>query len=517
MTSGSTGHPSIILKDVTLRVDNKPLFERTHWTIRSNEHWAVLGANGSGKSLLVGAICRKIPLLQGQIEYDFDHGQGARTHLRPGEIIRVSHESLGDLLQGHGGYHQARWQSFEGQAAPRVSELLTGKHIENRSAYEAVPSTTDEASYRVKQQKVVSLLGIGYLLDRKILYLSHGESRKVLIARALMQSPKLLIFDDPFRGLDRASRENLRRAIDQLIAEGAVQVMIVTARKEDIPDGITHILFTAGHRVAAKGPRGTLLPSLLSEEGTGPLRLPSTGPPPRFPVMGHPPAGPPPVLIEMNRVSVQYGDVTVLHEISWCMRRHERWAVLGPNGAGKTTLLSLVLADNPQGYACDLTLFGRKRGSGESIWDIKRHIGWVSPELQLYYYRNITCQQVVCSGFFDSIGLYRDCSEERQALARQWMAALAIAHLADRRFRSVSAGEQRLVLLARALVKHPALLVLDEPCLGLDAVHRRQIRSLLDELCRRTPISLIYVTHQTAELPDAITHVLTLSGGRQVS
>jgi molybdate transport system ATP-binding protein len=329
----------------------------------------------------------------------------------------------------------------------------------------------------------------------------------VLIARALMQSPKLLIFDDPFRGLDASSQRNLRRTLDHLIESGAIQVLIITSRKEDIPRGISHILSVSGKKVVGQGPKEILLPSLMPDKRS---RQTASG---RFPAMDDALAGATPILIEMHQVSVTYEGIRVLNEITWSLRQGERWAVLGPNGAGKTTLLSLILADNPQGYANDLSLFGRKRGTGESIWEIKKRIGWVSPELQLYYDRNITCHQVVCSGFFDSIGLYRTCSADRQAVALQWMRSLSIDHLANQAFRSVSAGEQRLVLIARAMVKSPALLVLDEPCQGLDTAHRNQITSLLEQICLRVQVSLIYVTHQVEELPKAITHVLKLAKG----
>jgi molybdate transport system ATP-binding protein len=172
------------------------------------------------------------------------------------------------------------------------------------------------------------------------------------------------------------------------------------------------------------------------------------------------------------------------------------------------------LADNPQAYANDITIFGRRRGSGESIWEIKRDIGWVSPELQVYYHRQTRCRHVICSGFFDSVGLYQSCSPEQIDITQGWLDELELSHLADRPLGTASVGEQRLVLLGRALVKEPALLILDEPCQGLDYGHRTRIVQILDQLCRRLPVSLIYVTHHFDEMPQAITHVLKLNQGR---
>jgi molybdate transport system ATP-binding protein len=216
----------------------------------------------------------------------------------------------------------------------------------------------------------------------------------------------------------------------------------------------------------------------------------------------------------LQHASVNYQDVPVLHDITWTMRQGEHWAIRGPNGAGKSTLLSLILADNPQAYANDLKLFGRQRGSGESIWDIKQRIGWVAPELNNFYQSHDTCRMVVCSGFFDSIGLYHDVTPAQAQVAAAWMQALGIEALAGQSFQAVSIGEQRLILLARALVKQPSLLILDEPCQGLDAPHRTRIIDLLDSLCQQTQVSLLYVTHHTDELPQAITHVLELERGR---
>jgi molybdate transport system ATP-binding protein len=198
------------------------------------------------------------------------------------------------------------------------------------------------------------------------------------------------------------------------------------------------------------------------------------------------------------------------------VRENEQWALLGPNGAGKTTLLSLILADNPQAYANDITLFGKRRGTGESIWEIKQNIGWVAPELQLYYPRDATCIDVACSGWFDSIGLYRECSGEQRAAAEKWLGEFGMTECADIAFEKISEGEQRLALLARAMVKEPGLLVLDEPCQGLDAENRDRVLQAVDGLSQRSGASMIYVTHRADELPQSITHVLRLNEGQVV-
>jgi molybdate transport system ATP-binding protein len=321
---------------------------------------------------------------------------------------------------------------------------------------------------------------------------------------------KLLILDDPFCGLDTAAREVLKNALEEVLAVGTPQIVLVTPRVEEIPQGITHLLCVADNRVVDQGPKTHILQTDFARQIFTPQRDPL---PLQIPVIAKR-EFPSPTLIEMKNTSVSYGGVEVLRDITWTMKPGEHWAILGPNGAGKTTLLSLILADNPQAYANDLTLFGIRRGSGESIWDIKQHIGWVSPELQIYYHSKISCHQVACSGFFDSVGLYQACSSDQEQIVTQWMCVLGIEALADHPFSTASVGEQRLVLLARALVKKPLLLVLDEPCQGLDGNHRLHILALLDQLCLQAPVSLLYVTHHVDEMPAAITHVLRLEHGR---
>jgi molybdate transport system ATP-binding protein len=507
--------PLLVLDHVTLRAKENLCFAGTSWHINDDEQWALIGPTGAGKSLFANALCGRVPVVQGKISYFFDDGLPGRTYLRRGEIVLVSAETQREWLQRYAGYHQARWQSTEGEAVPTVAEVLSGQSIENISPYDVTPPKIDEVVYATRRAQAVELLRIGHLLDRKIIHLSHGEGRKVLLARALMQSPKLLILDDPYSGLDDGSRKMFAQGLASILAEKRQRILLVTSRQEEIPDGITHVLGIAELRVAMQGGKAEVLNSPLAQQVLTAVSQADQDIPlaAALPIIGWETLPPGEPLVELHHVSVRYHGVTVLHDITWTMQQGEHWAIRGPNGAGKSTLLSLILADNPQAYANELKLFGLRRGSGESIWEIKRRIGWVAPELTMYYQSHITCQGVVCSGFFDSIGLYQHVTPAQSQMAAAWMQAFGIEALAGRPFHEVSMGEQRLILLARALVKQPSLLILDEPCQGLDSLHRTRIIHLLDRICQQTPVGLLYVTHHKDELPRAITHVLELEQG----
>lgn len=196
--------------------------------------------------------------------------------------------------------------------------------------------------------------------------------------------------------------------------------------------------------------------------------------------------------------------------LDWSVNRGEKWALSGENGAGKSTLLSLICADNPQSYACDITLFGYKRGSGESIWDIKKHIGYVSPEMHRSYLKNLPAIEIVASGLHDSIGLYKKVKDEDLQICEWWMDIFGVKELKDRSFLQLSSGEQRMILLVRAFVKDPELLVLDEPLHGLDLYNRRLVKDIIETFCQRPSKTLVMVTHYEEELPDCIDHRLFL-------
>ena len=235
----------------------------------------------------------------------------------------------------------------------------------------------------------------------------------------------------------------------------------------------------------------------------------------------------------MTGVNVNMGDRAILQNIHWQVNRGEQWALLGPNGAGKTTLLSLITADNPQGYSNNLILFDRRRGSGESVWDIKRRIGFVSPELHLYFlrgdgifntipgisrpahhsYHSLRCSDVIISGFNDEIGFVSTSTGYQEKKALEWMHTLGLAHLENRRYSDASLGEQRSLLLVRALIKSPDLLILDEPCQGLDPRQTQRFVALLDLIGRHHQTTMIYVTHLRAEIPPCVNRILELENG----
>jgi len=204
----------------------------------------------------------------------------------------------------------------------------------------------------------------------------------------------------------------------------------------------------------------------------------------------------------------------VLEHLTWTVRAGERWALTGHNGSGKSTLLSLLTGDNLQAYSNDVRIFGKQRGSGESIWDIRARIGWLSPELQWHYPGATPAAQIIASGLFDTIGLQRPLNTRQRAQVTVWLERFDLSPQAP--LASLGAGEQRMVLLARALIKSPDLILLDEPCQGLDAPHRDAFHRALAKALQGHPCALVYITHHTEDLPPVVDRCLRLERGRVV-
>jgi molybdate transport system ATP-binding protein len=497
VTRPATDLPLLRLRNVTLRVRGEDAFPDTTWTLACDEQWAVVGGTGSGKSTLLQAVCGDVPLARGEIEYGLD-GRGLREgDFDEGAIEMVSVHEHRRLLAEAMDYHQARWSPV-GESQPVT---VRGLVFAGRGS-------------RRRWRDLATLLEIGDLLGRSIGSLSNGEMRKVLLARALLAAPKLLILDSPFAGLDTESRHKLRSVLHRLMGED-IPILLATARLDEIPRRVTHLLCVEAGAVVAQGRKRAVLATPAVRRLAHPGKLRRRRVRLRWrrrAAAGRRAAGIP--LVEIAGASVTYDKTQVLRRVSWTVRSGQNWVLRGRNGSGKSTLISLITADNPQAYANDIRLFGRQRGSGESIWEIKEQIGWMAPELQFHYYGEVSCYEVVCSGLYDTVGLYRERSRREDRAVRQWMENLEVKAWADEPFGALSDGQQRLVLIARALVKEPPLVILDEPCQGLDPVHRQRVLAILDQVAREPHSTLIYVTHHHAEIPASFGHELRLHRGR---
>lgn len=455
--------------------------------LNAGEQLAVVGPNGGGKSILIDIITGKYPLLMNEVAYDFSPSS---SNLVSDNLRYITfRDSYGDADGSY--YYQQRWNSQDMENIPVVGDLL--------------PQCKDEQL----KESLYTLFRIEEMLQKPIILLSSGELRKFQLTKTLLSGPRVLIMDNPFIGLDAGTRDLLKSLLAELIKVIGLQVILVLSKSDDIPDFITHVITVENMICGEKLPRsefqGVCVPEkmLSDEKRQAILDMP-------YKDNLYKAAN----VVKLNKVSIRYGERTILRELDWTVKCGEKWALSGVNGAGKSTLLSLVCADNPQSYACDITLFDRKRGSGESIWEIKKHIGYVSPEMHRAYLKNIPAIDIVASGLHDSIGLYKRPKEEDRAVCLFWMDIFGVKQLADRSFLQLSSGEQRLVLLARAFVKDPELLILDEPLHGLDLYNRRLVKDVIETFCHRNDKTMIMVTHYKEELPACITDSLYLVRNR---
>ncbi len=444
----------MIFKDYRCTIKNNEIFI-PDWEIEKGQNWAVLGNNGSGKTLL-------------------------------GEILS---------LQENTGYI-----SFE-----KVEALLEEERKNDDSDF----MDREDHGTLVKDYlgELNSIFNLEDIKDRGLKYLSTGELVKVLILKELESSPDILILDEPYDGLDLNSQKILHSLIGDIIKSN-IQLILILNREEDIHEGISHLAFIHENRVTLSGLKSEIL---LSESfnqirhfsGHLPETLPGLTPSNKMSED----------LITLKNVSISFADVKVLDSINWSVKSHEHFKIIGPNGSGKSTLLKIISADNHQSYGQDITLFGFKRGTGESIWDIKQHVGVVSSALQKDYRVTINLLSVIISGFYDSIGLYSSPTVKEIELANSWLELIGLTHKKDVSFKELSYGEQRVVLIVRAMVKHPKVLILDEPCLGLDQVNREMVLILIERLAQAGETTLLYVSHRKEDYIPSIKKELHLIPG----
>lgn len=467
----------IRLDNLTVNFDDQFLLSDIDWTLEPQQHWVITGANGAGKSALAAVLAGV-----GSIESGILSGV-------PPQVGVVSFEAQAELIAAELKKDDADIMDVISEGTP-VREMIFHDCRDPELAKE-----------------LVTKFGLEVLLDRAFRKLSTGESRKVMLIRALASKPDLLILDEPFDGLDVATLAMLQAHLATLIE--TVPMVLVLNRFDEIPDFITHVAYVEQGRLQHTVSRDddaafNELYQLLHLKTTD-LTVPEADPETALP-----PLDPSQPLVRLTDTTIKYGDTVIVDKLNWTIEPNQHWQLSGPNGSGKTGVLSLITGDHPQCYVNDIFVFGFQRGSGESIWQIKQFIGYVSTALQWEYRVSTSLRNVIISGFYDSIGLYSKSTDRQKKIADQWLALLGMQDRADQPFNKLSYGDQRLLLIARAMVKHPPLLILDEPCLGLDDMNRQLVLALIEKICVGSETAVLYVNHHPEDQIAGIDSYLAL-------
>lgn len=472
----------LTLKNISVQLSELTLLDNISWVIKPGEHWLLTGASGSGKTTLA-------KLFTGAI---FHSGL---LELPPGSSIHYIAQQHHFKNRSHTSdfYYQQRFQSQDADDSLTIQEELAAALLENPE----------------KVNACLELLHLQGMRHKPILQLSNGENKRLQLVKALLQKPTLLILDSPFTGLDMEGRDLLHDILKQLALSG-IQ-LIVIGSTDEVPECLTHIAKLEKGRMVFKGRKAAYFEKF-------PILKPFTPIPDLILnsklVRTHDTFS---MAVHFKDVSISYGENKILDGIDLTILKGEKCCLSGPNGAGKSTLLSLITADNPQAYANEIYLFDKRRGSGESIWDIKKKLGFISPELHLYFPLVSTCWEVVGSGLFDTVGLFRKLNDEQAQAVNEWLQLLHLEKVAHTPLHQVSLGQQKMALLGRALIKTPPLLVLDEPCQGLDHEQTLFFNGLVDQLCSHFDTTLIYVSHYTAQIPKCVTRFIQIEAGRIVN
>ena len=468
---------TITLENLSVQFDQHFTLEQVNWIVAPGQHWAITGGNGAGKSALTATLDNQGDVIEGVI-------QGI-----PGNVAIVSFEAQAELIEAERKKDDADLLDVISEGTP-VQELL------------------DQACRdSVMQEKLIAAFKFESLLNQGFRKLSSGETRKLMLIRALSSKPDLLLLDEPFEGLDVESRKYLGALLEKISV--STRIIMVLNRFHEIPEYITHIGYMEQGRLENRIDRkdSTAMANLrqLLHLKTTDLAVPGADDDHRAPPLD--PALP---LVRIRNGRVAYGETVIFSDLDWIIEPGQHWQVTGPNGSGKTCLLNLVTGDHPQCYTNDIFVFGMQRGGGESIWDIKQHLGYVSSALQWEYTVSVSVRNTIISGFYDSIGIYQKYTDIQASIADSWLRLLGMEARSGQPFNQLSFGDQRLVLIARAMVKHPPLLLLDEPCLGLDDLNRQLVLALIEKICAASETTVLYVNHRAEDSIKGIDHHLEM-------
>ncbi len=482
------------IQDLSVHYGLKTVIDNLSLTVKANEGWLIRGESGSGKTTLARAIAGLVKHL-GCIEINFD-----KQSALPARTLFVENWYRFTNLEGDRNfYYQQRYNHQQKRDTVTVGRELELHGIENSLNTDSLNSLVTTFQY----DKV---------LDEQLFEISSGEHKKLQLIKALWLSPQLLIIDQPYTGLDKDSRTHLNQLLNEYAAKGGT--LIIISNDMELPECVHHLIELKNGKIVnsaysvnekfsispfggnTKGARDEaqkLLPSFLTN-------------PPEYTSQE---------LVYMKDIHVRYDEKYVLTDINWQVHAGERWLLQGHNGSGKSTLLSLITADHPQAYANDIRLFGVQRGGGESIWDIKKRTGLISPELHWYFDANATVSQSLASGFFDANGQYQRLRYAQKQQLEELLHFLNLYEVRDELLATQPLGKQRLALLGRTIIKNPQLLVLDEPCQGLDQQQTQYFNNLVDEISKNG-VTIIYVGHFETQLPSCLTHKLVLEEGRVI-
>ncbi|RZK67509.1 MAG: ATP-binding cassette domain-containing protein, partial [Pedobacter sp.] len=432
--------PVVHITNLSLHYRQKPVLLDLDWTINKGEHWLLCGESGSGKTTLAKAIAGLVKPI-GKIEKLVDVHYVANWY------------QFKDLEGQSNFYYQQRYNKHAVEVTATVMAELERYGKENNLKFESLP-------------ELLAALDYSLLTDSALIQLSSGEHKKLQLIKAIWLKPALLILDQPYNGLDTLSRKNLNNLLDQIIAEGTQLILI--GNDEELPLAINKF---------AKIESGKLT-EIAEEECAFVFNEYNKVAVPEF-LDQEPVAHPSQTVIEMIDVNISYGDKQVLTNINWKVNSGEKWLLQGHNGSGKSTLLSLISGDHPQAYSNNFYLFGNKRGTGESIWEIKGRIGLISPELHWYFDPSATVWQSIASGFYDSSGLFCEPGSTKHAQVDELVHYFGLTEYKNVLMNELPLGKQRLALLARTIIKNPEVLILDEPCQGLDQQQTKHFNKLV--------------------------------------
>ncbi len=460
------------------------------------QHWAIVGESGWQMTAFLETLRGNALITSGKVSRHFAD-EYIESKMKAGEVAGFR-DLMAYVSQNYQFKNKSNLQNFYFQQRFNSAESEETDSVEK---YLSELESKTQGTWTV--EKVIILLRLGHLRKESLLKLSNGETRRLALAAGLLRQPKIFLMDQPMTGLDAESRATFGEILKELIEEGIH--IVLTASANEIPYGITHIAEINSKGIRKLGKRDYFPLSEFSERKLEwDLSLLKT--------LILPQENSQDQLIRMDNVTIKYDGKAILENINWQVNSGERWHLKGENGSGKSTLISLLIGENPQAYAQDIWIFGKKRGTGESIWDVKKPIGFVAPELARFFPSNQTCRKVILSGLFDTMGLFKKPTQEQNELADQWIKLFKLEEVAGMRLAALSLEQQRWTLFARALIKNPKLLILDEASQGMDSSQRKLFRDTVDEIIKNSSLTLIYTSHYKEDIPTCVNQVFELRG-----